>query len=162
MITITSIAGNIFHDKKFDSLKDNFERILVSRAELEKSRIRRKTDRGTDVGILLESGTTLHNGDVLHNDDKIIIVEQIPEKVISVGLKNNERSIELLVLIGHIIGNRHRPVAIENNTILFPIQADSELEVFQKLFADLADRIELSIQEKTFKSHTGANVHEHG
>ena len=164
MLTVTSISGNIFHDKAYESLKDgNFERLKVSRSDLEKSRIRRQTDKGTDVGLSLVSGNILHHGDVLSNDEKIIVVEQLPEKVISVRLKNNKTSqVDLLVLIGHIIGNRHRPISIKNDVISFPIQADSELEVFQKLFAEVIDDIELSIEETIFNPHTGADVHDHG
>lgn len=162
MLKITSIAGNIFHDKKFDSLKDgDFECLKISRTELEKNRIRRETDKGTDVGLLLESGTILHNGDVLDSDGRMIVVEQMPEKVIAVRLKNDKNSAELPVLVGHIIGNMHRPISIEDNIIFFPIQSDSELDVFEKLFADMIDEIELSMEEKIFRAHTGANVHDH-
>ena len=164
MLTVTSIAGNIFHDKGFESLKsEDLERLKVSRSEIEKSRLRRQTDRGTDVGLDLVSGKILHHGDVITNNEKFILVEQLPEKVISVRLKNKTLApIDLFVLIGHIIGNRHRPISIKNDVISFPIQADSELEVFQKLFADIIDDIELSIEAMIFIPHTGADVHEHG
>jgi len=164
MLTVTSIAGNIFHDKGFESLKsEDLEHLKVSRSEIEKSRLRRQTDRGTDVGLDLVSGKILHHGDVITNNEKFILVEQLPEKVISVRLKNKTSSpIDLSMLIGHIIGNRHRPISIKNDIVSFPIQADSELEVFQKLFADIIDDIELSIEEMIFIPHTGADVHEHG
>ncbi len=48
MITISSILGNIFHDKewneKFDQVNktDNFETIKLSRSDLEKTRLRAK------------------------------------------------------------------------------------------------------------------------
>ncbi len=165
MLKITSIAGNIFHDERFDSLRGSgdFERLKISRMELEKNRIRRETDLGTDVGLLLEAGITLHNGDVLgsSNSGKFIVVEQIPEKVISVRLKNKTKSADLLVLLGHIIGNRHRPISIEDDIIFFPIQAESELEVFQKLFVEIIEDVELSTEEKIFRPHTGADVHGH-
>ncbi len=164
MLTVTSIAGNIFHDKGFESLKsEDLEHLKVSRSEIEKSRLRRQTDRGTDVGLDLVSGKILHHGDVITNNEKFILVEQLPEKVISVRLKNKTLApIDLFVLIGHMIGNRHRPISIKNDVISFPIQADSELEVFQKLFADIIDDIELSIEEMILIPHTGADVHEHG
>ena len=55
--------------------------------ELEKKILRRKTDRGTDVGISLDSGIHLHHGDVIGNEEIKILLEQTPEKVISVKLK---------------------------------------------------------------------------
>jgi len=164
MLKITSIAGNIFHENDFDCLvKSNFEYLKVTRTELEKNRMRRETDKGTDIGVMLEPGTVLHNGDILTDGQKTIVIKQLPEKVMAVKLRDNpSKSIELLVLVGHIIGNRHRPISIENEIIYFPIQSNSEFEVFQRLFADVIDKIEFSIEEKIFMPHSGANVHDHG
>ena len=44
---------------------------------------------------------------------------------------------DVMTLLGHIIGNRHRPISIQSEEILFPIQADSEKEVFTKLFQNI-------------------------
>ncbi|MDE1866534.1 MAG: Urease accessory protein, partial [Thaumarchaeota archaeon] len=61
MLTITSIIGNIFHDKelmdKFKQMESQkrCERIKISRLELERGRIRKTTDLGTDVGLVLDS-----------------------------------------------------------------------------------------------------------
>ncbi len=54
---------------------------------MEKRILRRQTDKGTDVGITLDTGFHLHNGDVIGNDETKILIEQIPEKVISIKLK---------------------------------------------------------------------------
>jgi len=45
--------------------------------------------------------------------------------------------------------------------ILFPIQEDSELEIFQRLLKEIIDHIELKIEEEIFLPHTSADVHEH-
>lgn len=140
--------------------KSSLEHLKISREELEKNRLRRKTDQGTDVGIILESGVRLYNGDVLEDNGKMILVEQIPEKILTVSFSEAQNA-ELQILVGHIIGNRHRPIAIHDGIVSFPIQSDSELEVFEKLFADVIDKIQLKIEEKIFSPHTGANVHEH-
>ena len=159
MLTITFVSGNIFRDRKYESL-EGYERLLVSRSELEKTRMRKKTDRGTDVGLVLEPGKSLRHGDVLLSGEKTIVVEQIPEKILSVKLKDNRH--ESLVLIGHIIGNRHRPVAIKDGTVYFPVMADSEMGVFERLFSGIVDDIILTIKEEIFTPHRGADVHGHG
>jgi len=157
MINISSIIGNIFKDGDFQ--KFDFEKIKISRMELEKRMLRRRTDKGTDVGITLDTGVHLHNGDVIGNDETKILIEQTPEKVISIKLiKNNQN---LATLLGHIIGNRHRPIGFENERILFPIQADSELEVFRRLFKEIIGDIELKVEERIFSPHSSADVHEH-
>ncbi len=161
MLEVNSLIGNIFLDEEFDELKGgNFEKLRISRMELEKRILRRKTDRGTDVGLNLDPGVKLRHGDVIKNGDMKIVVEQLPEKIITVRLKNKEMT-EVMVLLGHIIGNRHRPISIKNNEISFPIQADSEKEVFTKLFQSIIDHIEMTVGEQIFSPHSGADTHEH-
>ena len=157
MININSILGNIF--KGIDLENENFEKIMISRIDLEKRILRKKTDLGTDVGINLDSGIKLQHGDVIGNEKTKIIVEQIPEQVISVKLKENDQNIA--ILLGHIIGNRHRPIEIKEKIIVFPIQEDSELEIFQRLFKEIINHIELKIEKAIFLPHTSADVHEH-
>ena len=161
MLEVNSPIGNIFLDEEFDDLKSgNFEKLKISRMELEKRILRRKTDRGTDVGLNLEPGVKLRHGDVIKNGDMKIVIEQLPEKVISVRLKTKNIT-DVMVLLGHIIGNRHRPISIQRDEISFPIQADSEKEVFTKLFQSIIDHIEMTVEERIFSPHSGADVHEH-
>ena len=161
MLEVNSPVGNIFLDEEFNDLKDgNFERLKISRMELEKRILRRMTDRGTDVGLKLDPGVKLRNGDVFKNEGKRIVIEQLPEKVISVRLKTKNTPY-LMGLIGHIIGNRHRPISIQGEEISFPIQADSEKEVFTKLFHSIINHIEMTVKEQVFYPSSGADVHEH-
>ena len=44
---------------------------------------------------------------------------------------------------------------------LFPIHDDSEMELFGKLFHDVINKIDLSIQEEIFIPHESMDVHEH-
>ncbi len=161
MLKVNSPIGNIFHDKEFGDLKnENFEKLKISRIELEKRILRRKTDRGTDVGLNLDPGVILRNGDIIKNVDTKIVVEQLPEKVITVKLKNKKMA-DVMVLLGHIIGNRHRPISIQGDEISFPIQADSEKEVFTKLFQSIINHIDITVKEQIFYPQLGADVHEH-
>ena len=160
MLEVNFPLGNIFQEQEKTKLGKKCEKLKLSRMELEKKILRRTTDFGTDVGLRLNPGIKLQNGDIIENRDKLIIIEQLPEKVISIKLAKNEKP-EVLVLLGHIIGNRHRPISITENEILFPIQADSEKEVFTKLFVGILDNLEITIKEELFSPHAGANVHEH-
>jgi len=161
VLEVNSPVGNIFLDEEFDDLKSgNFEKLKISRMELEKRILRRKTDRGTDVGLNLEPGVKLRHGDVIKNGDMRIVVEQLPEKIITVRLKDKKMT-DVMVLLGHIIGNRHRPISIKSDEISFPIQADSEREVFTKLFQEIINHIEMTVEERIFYPHSGADVHEH-
>ena len=161
MLEVNSPIGNIFYDNENKTeIQKNVEKIKLSRLELEKKILRKKTDHGTDIGLKLDSGIKLQNGDVFDIGGRKLVIEQLPEKVIVITLK--EKNTNVLVLLGHIIGNRHRPISIQNGEVLFPIQTDSEKEVFTKLFQSIINHIEISITEKIFSPNLGANVHEHG
>jgi urease accessory protein len=161
VLEVNAPTGNIFLGDNFDDLKNgNFERLKITRMEMEKRILRRKTDRGTDVGLKLDPGIKLRHGDVFLNEKSKIVIEQLPEPVISVRLKN-KNLIDVMILLGHIIGNRHRPIAINGDVVSFPILADSEQEVFSRLFHNIIDHIEITTEEQIFIPHLGANVHEH-
>jgi urease accessory protein len=164
VLAVSSIAGNIFVDRHVAARRRRakaagvLERLLVSRMEMERLRLRRTTDRGTDVGLVLEPGSRLHHGDVLAGE-KFIVVEQLPEKVVTVSMskKNSSEMIELAALIGHAIGNRHRPIAVDHGTISFPIQAESEVDVFKKI---LPAGVKVKITEQVFLPSGEAHAHE--
>jgi urease accessory protein UreE len=170
VLVIPSVAGNIFLDisleKKLKLLDacGRCERLKISRLETERRRFRTKTDKGTQVGLILNEGTKLRHGDVLmaasknvSSPDKFILVEQFPEKVISIKIKEKMKSkrdlVELLILIGHTIGNRHKPIAIDSKSrkISFPIDNDFEIQIFQKLLEEISDRVKLTTEYLVFE-----------
>jgi len=160
VLSSTSIVGNIFTENGSQFLKGKaFEKLQISRHDLEKNRLRRTTDKGSDIAIALERGSKLQHGDILKHGESFVVIEQIPEKVITVKTRGD--SFELLVLLGHIVGNRHRPISLENRSVTFPIQAESELEVFERLFAPIIEKIEMSVEEKIYMPDERMNVHEH-
>jgi urease accessory protein len=168
MLTITSIIGNIFDDKKLMTKFKQMEsrkrcqRLKISRLELERSRIRKKTDLGTDIGLILDSGTRLHHGDVIvSNLKKFIIIEQLPEKVISVRIRQLKKNPNGLVILGHIIGNRHKPIVINDDILYFPVQAYSEVEIFKKLLVGVMNNLEIEVGEQIFQPQHGVYMHEH-
>ena len=165
MLIVNTVLGNIHKDdqlaKKIEDSKEQgkFRRLLLSRIEMEKSRLRKKTDDGFDIGFVLEPGTKLQHGDVISESDESILIEQLPEKILTVKFKQNDKN--LFLLVGHIIGNRHRPISIRNETISFPIHDNSEMELFERLFHEVIHEIDLSIDEQRFIPHTSMDVHEH-
>ena len=165
MLIVNTILGNMYKDdqlaKKIEDSKaqGKFRCLLLSRIEMEKTRLRKKTDDGFDIGFVLEPGTKLQHGDVISESDETILIEQLPEKTLTVKFKQNDKN--LFLLVGHIIGNRHRPISIRNETISFPIHDDSEMELFERLFHEVIHEIDLSIDEQCFIPHTSMDVHEH-
>ncbi len=168
MLLINSIIGNIYQDpklaKEFENNTDpNYKQLILQRHELEKTRFRKTTTDGTDVGISLENGKGLHHGDILELDKVKILIRQEPEKLIKIKINDSKSDNHTLVMLGHIIGNRHRPIQIDaNGDILFPIQRENEVELFKSLFHDISDKMTLSIENKIFEPNKSMDVHEHG
>ena len=167
MLIVNSVLGNVHHEKtvkeKTEQAKSNgtLKKLFLTRSEMEKSRLQKTTEDGLELGFVFEPGKTLHTGDVLNANSDTIMIHQLPEKVLHVRVKE-ENNPTLLVQVGHIIGNRHRPISIsDDGTIVFPIHIDGELDLFKELFHDIVDHLELQVSEEIFTSNKGMNSHEH-
>lgn len=165
MLKVEKIIGNVFENpelaKEFESniQNENYKTVSILRYDLEKTRLKQKASDGTQIGISLDDGTKMTHGDVFYGDDVKVLIQQIPEQTISVRFAGLEP--KLLVLIGHIIGNLHRPVSLEGDSISFPIHDKGEIDLFRTLFRDFVDKIEIILEEKIFQPHKSMNVHEH-
>jgi urease accessory protein len=168
-IIVRSVVGNIHKSmllaREYRKMKSagKSETMSLSRADMQRLRLRRKTDAGSDLGIIMQPDSRLEDGDVLvFTKEKFIVVRQLVEKVLSVKVMERDPGYiaEVSALVGHAIGNRHRPIAVNGGTITFPIMADSELEVFEQLMP--TGSVRLKIEKKVFWP-SGATIsnHEH-
>ena len=98
MLILNSVSGNAYNDMKLKEKvhqaeeQKNLQRLLLTRAEMEKSRLRKQTSNGLDIGVSLNPGTTLKDGDVLTDNGNFIIVHQLPEKVLHVRIIDDRNS----------------------------------------------------------------------
>jgi len=192
MLTITTIIGNIkkdpqLHQKYEESVKrDTVENVVIQRSETEKVRMRKVSDKETDIGFILPSRTHLKDGDVVFLDDtKMIVIKLSPELVAILNIKNhlhnnhdhdhkhehdhdhkheqtNDNELtNVAIKIGHTIGNLHRPLKIENRDIIFPIQSPDEINLFLRLLSDLKDYIEIRSEQLIFEPDQGFDIHAH-
>jgi urease accessory protein len=171
MITINSVIGNIKRDKK---LQENYtelcqkglcEKIVINRLESQRVRMRKTTDKGTDAGLSFAPGTVLRNGDVVYQTEaKMIVVELAPENVAVLVFKHDDSDndlFEVAVRIGHAIGNLHRPIKIVGEKIYLPIQAQTEIELLEKIFAPIHDHLSITQDKIIFETDEGLQTHEH-
>ena len=192
MLTITTIIGNIkkdpqLHQKYEESVKkDTVENVVIQRSETEKVRMRKVSDKETDIGFILPSRTHLKDGDVVFLDDtKMIVIKLSPELVAILNIKNhlhnnhdhdhkhehdhdhkheqtNDNELtNVAIKVGHTIGNLHRPLKIENRDIIFPIQSPDEINLFLRLLSDLKDYIEIRSEQLIFEPDQGFDIHAH-
>lgn len=172
LITANSVIGNINQDKKlreeYQALcqKDSCERIMISRLESQRVRMRKTTNKGTDIALTLAQGTILKKGDVVFlAKDKIITIEIEPENVAVLTLKLDDTqdrvSLALAIRIGHTLGNLHRPIKVEGEKIYVPIQADTEIELLNKIFEPTHDYLDITQDKIVFEPDEGLLEHEH-
>src|SRR5919197_1312476 len=86
------------------------------------------------------------------------------ENVAMVEIKDNIHDDDILkvpVIIGHTIGNLHRPIKLEENRIYFPIQVDSEIDMFKKLFGSVNEHIQIKKIKIVFEPDEDMSIHEH-
>ena len=178
MLTVTTILGNIKKDpilnQRYEELyqKDLVESVVIQRSESEKVRMRKTSDKGTDIGFILPSRSRLKDGDVVFLDDaKMILVKLSPELVAVLSFKDyppNKHDgqhkpglINIAIKIGHTIGNLHRPLKLEKNKIIFPLQTVDEIGLFQRLLPDLKDHVDIKSDNLIFEPDQGFDIHEH-
>jgi urease accessory protein len=145
--------------------KDKVENIQISRLEADRIRMRKVSNKGTDLAMTLLPGSHIYDGDVvLLAEDRMVIAKRETENVATVTLNNDASTQQLLdsaTKLGHIIGNMHRPIRVTNNKIYFPIQSNSEIELFKKLFYNLKQNIDIKIENIIFEPDVGFVIHGH-
>jgi urease accessory protein len=153
--------------KKYQTMlkNDKVEKIQVSRLEADRTRIRKLSNKGTDLALSIEPGSHINDGDiVLLTEEKMIITKRESENVVILSLNNDLSAQEILetaIKLGHIIGNMHRPIKVTNNKVYFPIQCDSEIELFKKLFHNLRQDIDIKNENIIFEPDLGYDIHGH-
>ena len=170
MIIIDSVIGNINNDKKLKekydemSSKNCCERIKMSRLESQRSRMRKRSE-GADLALTFPPGTRLKHGDVIIlTENKMVIVEIEAEDVLMIEIKENihgDDDIQVPLRVGHTIGNLHRPIKLERRKIYFPIQAESEIEMFKKLFESVNEHLDIKKRIMVFEPEERMTMYEH-
>ncbi len=171
MIHIHKIIGNIhsnsdLNDKYQEMIKTGLvEKIEITRLESDRARIRKISDKGTDLALTLIPGYHINNGDVVMlSEEKMVIANRTPENVAMISLKglmSQDQLFETAIKIGHTIGNMHRPIKVVSDKIYFPIQSQSEVELFQTLLSNLINNIVIKSENIIFEPESGYDVHEH-
>jgi urease accessory protein len=171
MIIVNQILGNINQNsnlrKKYEEmLKNNLcEKVGITRMESGKLRMRKSTDKKTDVAFIFEHNPNLRNNDVIYMDDnKMILLSLEPESVAIITLKryeNKENIFPLSIKIGHSLGNLHRPIKVTKNQVIFPLQAETELEMLHKIFSPFSQFLDIRGENMIFEPDEGSNIHEH-
>ena len=165
MLVVETILGNMYNEtvlkEKIEVAKQNssLKTLFLSRSDMQKSRLRTETDDGMEIGLSFQPGNILQHGDILEIDSNLVMIQQLPEKIIHVQVKDDNSS-SVRVQLGHIIGNRHRPLSISTDgAVSFPIHDENEVELFENLFSDILHHISMTVKDEIFVPNQGMDVH---
>ncbi|EKT53431.1 urease accessory protein UreE [Providencia sneebia] len=137
MILIEHILGNIKKDPIWQERKNNaqVDILILDQREAQKSRCRKNTENGQDIGIALDRNVLLADGDVILFDEsanKMIIVQISLRDVMVVNLQRlKDLPVEEQVLVsfelGHALGNQHWKAVIKNNLVYVPLTVSEKV-----------------------------------
>ena len=171
MITVNKILGNINENsdlkKKYEDMikNNNCEKVVINRLESQKLRMRKNTDKKTDIIFMFEHTPHLRHGDVVFLDKKkMILLTLEPElvgKITFTGMVDRDDFFPLSIKIGHNLGNLHRPIKVTKNQVIFPLQAETELEMIKKMFSSFNKFIDIKTDTMIFEPDEESNIHEH-
>lgn len=140
--------------------------VAVERSDRAKGRILTQTASGQPVGISKGRGWLLRDGDVFSvggvggaslGENRLVLVSVQAQRVMaltfSLGVQNDPTA---LVQLGHVLGNRHWPVAIKEQTLYIELVAEAAL--IESTLKETAARLNLEgVQIKTV-SRTASNA----
>lgn len=128
MKRIDGTIGNLNEDQSLAQAiqehrdQDTLETIHIESDDRHKSRLRVQTDRGTDVGLVVDE-PPLSDGDVLCCTDQQAIVVTFETRAALAVVLPDTLSVRTAIDLGHRIGNQHWDIAIEDGTLYIPLTA---------------------------------------
>jgi urease accessory protein len=109
--------------------------LVLTAAEAQRSRLRKRTTQGSDVAVALDRSAQLIDGDVLAWDEAsqtaLVVRVDLPD-VMVVDLSAllggpPETLLARSVEVGHALGNQHWPAVVKGSQVLVPVTAAAEV-----------------------------------
>ena len=137
MILIEHILGNAKKDphwkQKLESA--NVDLLVLDQRDAQKSRCRRTSLGGLDLGISLERNVVLSDGDVLLWDEgsnTAVVVQLNLRDVMVIDLKElKKQPLDVLIKtsfeLGHALGNQHWKAVTKNNEVYIPLTVETKM-----------------------------------
>ncbi|MDX1347686.1 MAG: urease accessory protein UreE [Thiomicrorhabdus chilensis] len=137
-----------------EDVSGNFEELVLTFKQREKSRLKVCLPSGEEVGLFLPRGTVLKEGDVIATDSgECLKIIAAAEKVSTVTTDDGH----LLLRIAYHLGNRHVPLQVESTWLRYA--HDHVLDDMVRLLGG-----EVVVEEKPLQPESGAygGGHSHG
>ena len=137
MILIEHILGNAKKDTLWKQKLEgaNVDLLVLDQREAQKSRCRRTSLGGLDLGISLERNVVLSDGDVLMWDDATntaVVVQLNLRDVMVIDLKElKQQPLDVLIKtsfeLGHALGNQHWKAVTKHNEVYIPLTVETKM-----------------------------------
>ncbi|MHC5225461.1 urease accessory protein UreE [Ignatzschineria sp. LJL83] len=137
MIIIEHILGNVKKDPIWQtrSIEADVDILKLDQRDAQKSRCRKHSENGQDLGIALDRHTLLSNGDVIFFDEEnntMIVVEISLRDVLVIDLSYlqklpAEAQVKASFELGHALGNQHWKAVLKENHVYVPLSVSREV-----------------------------------
>jgi urease accessory protein len=100
---------------------EEIERVVLTREDVRRSRVRAETETGKEVGVVLDR--RLRDGDIVYDEEVAVVVELEGVEAFAVeldGLTPTEAA-----ELGHDLGNSHHEMAVEDSIAYVPVTEDT-------------------------------------
>ena len=138
MYVVNTVLSNVHTDEaialeiqRLDK-ENKVERVHIPFHDAGRRRLRLTTDQDTHVGVDLEN-KALQDGDVLagsEGDGRLILVEIAPSEAMALRMSEEippDELFEFAIKLGHMLGNQHWPITVENDVVLTPLSIDHKV-----------------------------------
>lgn len=120
MLVADGYVGHRDDDGVAERLADaDFETVVLSDTDRQRSRVRTETESGEDIGIVV--ARDLGDGDVLETDEGLVVVELARIDALVVDVAGADIEATAALELGHALGNRHWDLAVRDGEALFPV-----------------------------------------
>lgn len=137
MILIETITGNVNSDSSWQEKTQGYQHdvLTLEQWEAQKSRCRKQSQQGHDIGIALERHVRLTDGDILLCDDdkKYLLTVQITLREVlviqlsSLAAAKFESTIKRVFELGHALGNQHWKSVIKGSQVFVPLTVEKKM-----------------------------------
>ena len=157
--------GNINHNSDLSELVNHETclEVFLTERDRHKGRIHTHTDTGVAIGIIKSRDRALQCGDVFQTESGNLILVHLQElelMVLSFSELVSDNVPVKLVHLGHILGNHHYPIVVQDNKIY--VQLITDAKVLEKTIKDLhIAGLEINYEMRSPNKHLNFSVHSH-
>lgn len=137
--------------------------VYLQPSDRSKGRIYTQTNSGVTVGIIKSRAQTLQSGDIFQTESGNLLLIHLQAQellVLDFVEVTSEIAPTTLVYLGHLLGNHHYPIAIQDNKIY--VQLVTDKSIIEKTINNLnIPGLKIAITKRSLDTEISFSVHNH-